>query len=358
MNIEYNENIVLKECLDNIRKYLGRNVIVHAEPRGGRIPDFRLTLPTHPPVDLIGECKTNIVTRPQAMHALLQARAHAGEKARIFLCARWIPEIVAEELRREGVDFVDTVGNAYLWHPPQVLIDIRGKRPEVRQAAEPGRLVEVGGLKVCHLLLTHPEVLNQPLRVIAGKANVALATAHAVMRELMLARQLMPALGHERRFNDTKDLLETFVRGYALKLRPACLIGRYRHKKNRPDEIVGAFRERLKGMEGKWALTGGFAARQLTEYLDPETVTLFVDAQAEQRLKEEPMLPDRNGNVTLLNLFAPNVIDLDDQRDLPLATPVLIYAELLNEGGARELETAKMIYEKWIQPGVRRGQRP
>ena len=351
MNITNMTNKIIHGCLENIRHLLGKQVIAHLQPTGQRGPDIRLVLPTQPRIELLGECKTNIATRAEAWNAVLQARTYAGKNARILILAKWIPEVVAQELREAGVDFVDTLGTAYFRHPPQLFIDIRGKRPDARLAPEPGRIAEAGGLKICHLLLTYPQFLNQPLRVIAEQANVALATAHKVMRELMLARLLLPGPGRERRLGDIKELAETFVRGYALKLRPACLIGRYRHKKNQPAAVLDAVHQRLQNTQARWALTGGLAAKQLTGHLEPDTITLFVDEQAEQYLKAEPMLPDRNGNLTLLRLFAETALGKEAPPKFPLVTPLLVYAELLNDGGPREVETARMIYDKWIRPG-------
>jgi hypothetical protein len=350
MNREEIEKNVINGCLENIRNLLGKDAIVNFQALGQRRPDIQMVLPTQPPIELIGECRTNITTRTQAINAVLQARAYAGTNARIVILARWIPEVVAQELREAGVDFADTLGTAYFRHPPQLFIDVRGKRPVPRLAPEPGRLVAVGGLKICHLLLTHPQFLNQPLRVIAEQANVALGTAHIIMRELMLARLLLPGPRRERRLGDVQDLIETFVHGYALKLRPACLIGRYRHRKFQPALILDTVQKTLMNTKGRWAVTGGWAAKQLTGHLEPDTVTLFVDEQAEQYLKAEPMLPDRNGNLTLLRLFAETALDKQAPREFPLVTPLLVYAELLNDGGPREVETAQMIYEKWIRP--------
>jgi hypothetical protein len=344
-------NDIIHGCLENIRHLLGKQVIAHIQQTGQRGPDVKLVLPTQPRIELVGECKTNIATRAQALNAVLQARAYAGKNAGIVILAKWIPEAVAQELREAGVDFADTFGNAYFRHPPQLLIDIRGKRPEARLAPEPGRIVEAGGLKICHLLLTQPQVLKEPLRVIAEQANVALATAHAVMRELMLARLLLPGPGRERRLGDAKELVETFVRGYALKLRPACLIGRYRHRRFQPKVILEAAQQVLMNTQARWAVTGGMAAKQLTGHLEPDNVTLFVDEQAEQHLKKmEPLLPDKNGNLTLLRLFADTAIGKQATQEFPLATPLLVYADLLNEGGPREVETARMICDKWVKP--------
>lgn len=345
MNMANLENTVLARCLEKLQEYLGGKKVACKHPPGPGGPDILLTLPTQPRLKLVGECKANLATRDQARHAVAHARAYAAKDAQIMILAKWIPEIAAEELRREGVFFIDTVGNAYLWRPPGLGIDIRGKRPEERPGPEPGRIVEPAGLKICHLLLTQPEFLKRPLRDIVAHANVALGTAHAVIRELTTARYLLPGKGRERRFGDVKGLVDAFVRGYGMKLRPGCLIGRYRHREGDPPALMKALQKRLAG--GLWALTGGMAAKELTRHLEPTAATLFVDDAAEKLLREEPMLPAKNGNVTLLRLFAPTVVFAHKP---PLATPLLVYAELLNEGGPRELETAEMILEKHVLP--------
>ncbi len=353
MNFIDLENKIVTQCLGNLQDYLGGKKIAHQRLGGPGEADIVLTLPTRPPLKLVGECKANIVTRTQAHHAVLQARAHGGKDRRIIILTKWIPPAVAEVLRKEGVFYIDTVGNAYLWNPPGLGIDIQGKKPEERPGPEPGRIVEPGGLKVCHLLLTQPGFLERPLREIAEHGGVALGTVHTVVRELMAARYLLPGKGRERRFGDVKGLIDAFVRGYAMKLRPACLVGRFRHKLADPGAVLAAIQDRLADdRAGLWAVTGGMAARELTRHLEPAAVAVFADEKAEKRLKEEPMLPDRNGNVTLLRLFAPTAIQKAKPAALPLATPLLIYAELLNEGGPRELETAQMILEKYILPGV------
>lgn len=353
MNKGNTEIKIIKACLETLHELLGRDTAVHLAGQKGRghRPDFTLTLNTHPPVRLIGECKTNIATRAQADHVMLQARAYAVKNERVIVFAKWIAETAGEEFRENGVFFVDMLGNAYLHRPPQIVVDVRGRRPEARPGPEPGRIVEAAGLKVCHALLTKPYLLTQPMREIAQEAKVALGTAHIVLKELAAAGWLIPGKSNERRFADVKAVIDAFVRGYAFKLRPACLIGRFRHKKGRTDDILQVFRARLAGTNAQWGLTGGLAARELTKYLEPNTVAVFADEEAEERLKTE-LFPDRNGNITLLRLFAPTALGEPAQDGLPMATPLLTYAELLNEGGAREIETAEMILGKYILPGV------
>lgn len=356
----YKENIIIDRCLEAIKGLLGKDPILLRQAFERRPwPELAVQLPATPPLTLELACKNNIATRTQALHIANQLKAYGQNPAEYLVFAQWVAETAAEELRKAGICYVDTVGNAYLAHRPQILIDIRGRRPEAKIRPEPGRIVEAGGLKVCHLLLAQPGMLDQPLRVIAQRAGVALGTAHAVMRELVGARLVLLGPGNKRRFGNVEEMIDAFVRGYANKLRPACFIKRYRHKKTHPADILEAFKKRLGGTNARWALTGGLAGNQITQFLTPNTITLFADQQAVKLLQEEEqMLPDRNGNVTLLDLFADTAIANFTDIATAMATPLLIYAELLDEGGPREAETAEMILEKYIMPEVGLERRP
>jgi hypothetical protein len=206
---------------------------------------------------------------------------------------------------------------------------------------------------VIHYLLTHPKAMNETLREIAGGSHVSLGTAHALIHELDQGQWLLPSAQGGRRFRDRRELIDLFVKGYALKLRPSLLIGQYRHVRKTPEEVIDAFRNRLNGQNTHWALTGGMAARALTHYLEPDVLTLFVDEKARHLLGQEPMLrDDRNGNVILLNLFTPENIN-HKMAQGPLADPLLIYAELLESGRPRDVETAGLIYDQMIGSEVK-----
>lgn len=354
MNIYLFKHTAGEQCLARLRAILGPTTARLEEQRYQGC-DYALLLDTRPPLKLGVEFKQRIATRTQAMHLVLQLRARAAEGAAIVF-AEWIPEGVADEFRKAGIYYVDTCGNVFIRKPPRLIVDIRGNKPDRPAKAEPGRIIEPGGLKVLHFLLTHPNAAKETLRAIAEGADVALGTAHAVIRELQREQWLLPGEGDRRRFGDLKGLAELFVRGYALKLRPACYIGRFRHRLRPPQEILQAFGNRLKGHPRGWALTGGIAARQLTQYLEPDMVAIFVDQDAEAVIRQEPMLRDEaNGNVTLLRLFGRAAIGHDQGQPWPLATPLLVYAELLEAGRPRELETAQMVYERYLEPQLAHG---
>jgi hypothetical protein len=183
-------------------------------------------------------------------------------------------------------------------------------------------------------------------RRLAQEAGVALGTVGVVMRELKVAGYLKKAGPDEWGLQHRPALVDLFVRGYALKLRPACLIGRYRHQ----DQDVGRLRDTLLGrlarQKARYALTGGTAAEILTGYLWPDLVTLFVEEAGLVALKEERMLPDAvHGQVILLKRFWPTAAAPEEADDRNLATPLLVYAELLQDGRPRELETARVLHD-------------
>ncbi len=346
-------NTLIEICLGKLKQALGPGLPIRLDrPAKGR-HNLDLHIETKPPLHLLIEAKRRTITRNQALHIIIRLQTLAGD-AIVF--ADWIPDPIADEFRKAGIFFVDAQGNAFIRKPPHVVLDIRGKKPDRPFKAEPGRLIELGGLKVLHYLLTHPTAVGDPLRMIAERAGVGLATVHTVTRELQRGQWLLPAAEDKRRFGELKGLVELFLRGYALKLRPACLLGRYRHHKRAPREILEGFAQRLADMQGHWAVTGGMAAKQLTRYLEPDTTELFVDDQAMAKLRAEPMLrDDANGNVTIFHLFGTAAIADKPQTPWPLATPLLIYAELLEAGGAREVETAKMIYDRFLEPEFAHG---
>jgi hypothetical protein len=183
----------------------------------------------------------------------------------------------------------------------------------------------------------------------AQDAGVALGTVAIVMKELRRAGYLVPAARHELRLERREELLDLFVKGYALKLRPACFIERYRHEQQDVEALLRRVRDRLRHAKQPWAVTGGVAANRLTQFLEPDVLTVFVPAQAADVLRDERMLVDpTHGNLILLKHFAPTIEENQPAADVPLATPLLVYAELLFDGRPREAETAGLVREGFL----------
>src|ERR1019366_3913309 len=145
MNIDIlvNKEAALAEaCRQKLQQALGLKVGLQPAPNERRGYDFDVHVETKPHLHLAVEVKNRIATRNQALQIIFQLQHYAGEKTATAVFADWIPEPVAEELRKAGVFFVDAQGNMFLRKPPQIMLDIQGRKPERPIKAEPGRLIE------------------------------------------------------------------------------------------------------------------------------------------------------------------------------------------------------------------------
>jgi len=291
------------------------------------------------------------------LEALIIGGGTTGLNAAIALCARiqnltsvalvllQVTADMAEKLRQNGIQFIDTAGNGYINQPPLYLF-IKGNKVQ-GDAKVPAvqRTFKQTGLRVLYALLCNPGLENETYRTIAAKTNVALGMVNWVIKDLNELGFLMETgKGRARqiRLLQRERLLERWVTAYAEQLRPKLLLGRYR------------------GAEGWWqqtelpdqALWGGeVAAAKLTDYLKPQTITIYIDRDnpaavlIPNRLKKDP-----EGNVELVARFwQPDVIAPHGDT----VHPLLVYADLMATGNQRNLETARLIYDKHIVQLIR-----
>jgi hypothetical protein len=87
-------------------------------------------------------------------------------------------------------------------------------------------------------------------------------------------------------------------------------------------------------------------AAKLTQYLEPQIVTIYTTAQQlDQLLIENRLRQTGKGNIEILKRFWPPV---EPWQYEDIVYPILVYADLLATGDERNIETARMIYERHI----------
>lgn len=103
-----------------------------------------------------------------------------------ILVADYVNPKMADRLRQEDIQFIDTAGNAYINAPP-VYVFVSGKRrPEETAPTKKGvnRAFDRKGLQVVFAFLCHPNLVNATYREIAETADVALGTVGWVLNGL------------------------------------------------------------------------------------------------------------------------------------------------------------------------------
>ncbi|HEX5412925.1 MAG TPA: type IV toxin-antitoxin system AbiEi family antitoxin [Terriglobia bacterium] len=260
-----------------------------------------------------------------------------------LLATEYVNPEMAKRLKQMNIFFLDTVGNAYL-EIPGLFIYVRGQKPPAKHFTErPMRAFRQAGLKVIFALFCKQDLINAPYRIIAKAADVALGTTGWIFDDLKKLGYLLEPGKHGRRLVQREQLLERWVAAYPEQLRPKLVIGRYAA----PD---GGWWEETHIQEHQAYWGGEVAAARLTGYLRPEDVTIYVRGLPGPLLAAHRLRRDDRGNVEILKAFWDPDVDWADKE---IVHPILAYADLLRTGDARNLETARRLYDAQVARFVR-----
>lgn len=253
-----------------------------------------------------------------------------------LIVTNYVNPRMAERLKAMNISFLDLAGNAYFNEPP-VYVYVKGNRPvEDRYRKPAARVFQSSGLKVLFALLCEPELVLKPYRDIARAAGVALGTVARVINDLRELGYLMDMYKDSPGLVNKEKLVERWVTTYPELLRPKLVLGCY-------SAIDSKWWAKATVTDSQACWGGEVAAAKLTGYLRPEKVIVYIWDKPGKLLLTNKLKKDPDGDVEILEAF------WQAKPDWPyheLAPPLLIYADLMATGDARNIETAKMIYER------------
>lgn len=251
-----------------------------------------------------------------------------------LLVAEYVPALMALRLKTQGIQFIDACGNAYINALP-FYIFINGNKQNIndRRKVVGPRAFGAKGLRVVFALLCNPGFEKMPFREIAMTTGVALGTVDAVFKNLKDNGYLLDKGRFGRKLLHKENLLQRWVTGYPEVMRPKMLIGRYTAKDKYWWQGVA--------LPELFFWGGEIAAAKITGYLKPEIITVYTHNTPTRLIFQNKLRKDPNGEVEVLKAFWRKGYNWY-QGDM--VHPLIIYADLLATGDARNLETAKMIY--------------
>lgn len=271
--------------------------------------------------------------------AKLKQGEHPG-----LLVADYVNSRMAERLRELDIPFVDMTGNAWLEIPP-IVIRVDGNKPELQaQGAAQQRLFRRTGLKVIFALLCRPELFHAPTREIAevaGVANGAVGWTLKGLREEGYLIERGKGRGRKRTPLNLIRLLDEWSGEYARALRPTLVLGRYAPGPKTPRNWWKDATDPDYGVQ----LGGEPAAQDLTDYLQPGTITLYAGTSHGRLIAWNHLDQDDRGPIEIRRKFWSFEYEWAHPHLVP---PVLIYADLLATDEARCIETARMIHEQCL----------
>ena len=288
-------------------------------------------------------------------HLRLQV-THTGRgkpRRRPLILSDYFSPGVAERMISAGLEFVDSAGNIYLDWPGRLYVRLQGQKSPQVVEARPGRLSQASGLQVIFALLADPSAVKMSYRDLARLSGVALGSVPAIMRELKEKRFLDQVGRGEWALMRKPELFDLWVAGYGERLRSKLVIGRFKAPGKGVEEAFDRWQVEAKSAGVDWALTGGFAAYELTRHFKGSSLTMFVSPWRGDLARALRWLPSPQGEITVLRRFstvAPASPDVE--QGTPVAHPLLVYAELLLQGGERELEAAKLVRDQLLPASV------
>lgn len=283
------------------------------------------------------EVKTNI-TKPVLGMLLFQRDKFPYP---MLIVTDYVTVRMAEQLKKENIQFIDVAGNAYI-NQPHFYIFIKGNRPpdifpRLKRAFKPT------GLKVVYAFLCNPDLLNKTYREIAQAADVALGTVGWIIRDLKEMDYLLDMGKRGYKLIQKEELLKRWLIDYPEKLRPKLLLGRFRGPQDWWQQKT------LDPMYAQWG--GEVAAVKLTKYLKPQIITIYTTReQLNTLLVENRLKRETDGDIEILEKFW---TPLERWQNENTVHPILVYADLMATGDQRNIETARMIYEQYIIRHIR-----
>jgi len=286
-----------------------------------------------------------VLKRPMPAH--LATRKRYGRNP-LLIMSQYVNPSIAADLRENNIYFIDIQGNAWIHIPDILYIDKEGKAPNIPEERRDPSIFYPKGMQLLYTLLIEPNRINNTVRELASAASISKDRVSSGLREMRRNKMIYRKDRENYAFVDRKKMLEDWLTNYGDRFRSSLLIGNYKATHSAVAKIPILLDELFKNQSAIYAITGGLAADMLINYYRGPTTEIFIAPDKKNIVvKELNLLKAKNTNISLLKYFADN-IRFDTVK--PLAHPLLIYAELLYRGGSRAIETASLIYDRYLKP--------
>jgi hypothetical protein len=286
------------------------------------------------------EAKKAIRTSNQGLVLAQLENIKKNSNRPIILIAEYISKRATEELKERGINYLDIAGNAFI-KCKELLIFIEGQKKAKMEKTNQSRAFQEAGLKIVFHLLHKTEHLQDSYRKIAEKADVSIGSVSNVMAELEELNFLLKT-NDKRVLKNTNELLERWIVEFNAVLRPRIVRKRMRFVD--PDGQRNWQQLDTQSNEGVILWGGEPGGALLTNNLRPEHFVIFTDLELSVIAKKLRLVPGENGEIEVLQKFWKN--DLGNDK---IAPALLIYADLINSGFGRNIETAKQILENELR---------
>jgi hypothetical protein len=330
------ERIIIEKALDNLEKQTG--IIAVWRPQVGETDgEIELTYNNEMyriPVEVRKEVRA---------HQLGKLFRQKKQLEKVMVIAEYIYPELKEELRVEGIAYLETNGNIFL-KADNFFLWLDNFKTEPIETIATGRAFAKTGLKLLFHFLIDETLLNLPYREIARRTGVGFGNINIIMTDLKEQGFLLSVNKDMYKFTRKDQLLQKWVGAYNEKLKPTLEIGTFRFVNK--DKYFNWKDIALMPGETFWG--GEPAGGILTGYLQPEQYTLYTVETRGDIIKKYQLAPEKNGDIKVYLKFWKFTEELSKT-----APALLVYADLINSNDRRCIQTAERVYDEYLQDRFR-----
>lgn len=258
----------------------------------------------------------------------------------ILIVANYITPNAKKVLQKNGVNYIDRVGNVWLKNDP-IYIHIEGIHNQPPTEDQKNRAFTKTGIKVVFQFLLDHALINATYREMAEMAGVSLGTIPKVLEGLKEEGFILKKTADKWIIKDVDALVERWQNEYTKKLKPSLFVKRY---KSMNSEFFTSWKELNFGEDTYWG--GEPAGDLLTTHLQPEQFTVYSRETHQNLMKNYQWVPDTQGEIYVYELTWDKLPEMETPENC--VPPILAYADLMETGDERCVEIAKLIYERFL----------
>lgn len=326
---------ILQDALEQFEARTGVHAVVTAPDTSDTDGVFRFTFEGMPQQAYM---VVKRYVQPAQMFDLLRLKERYDH---LLVASEYIYPKLKDELRLAGVAYLETNGNVYFKGRGMLLwIDRQSRGMTPMKSGITGRAFTRTGLRLVFHFLLDPGLLDLTYREIAKRTGVVFGNINVVVNDLKQQGFLVELEKNRFVLNNRAELLKRWMEGYEEKLKPALKVGNFRFLGT--EDILQWKEIPLQPMKTYWGAEP--AAELLTNYLKPGKWTLYTLETRQELISNYRLVPDEEGPVEVFRKFWQTQEAID--RVVP---PLLVYADLINTGERRCMESAQKVYERYLQ---------
>lgn len=272
-------------------------------------------------------------------HQLFNILNYKNTFNHFLLVAEKLYPKVKKELRENRVNYLEGNGNVYI-NTDNLFLYIDTNEVTKTQKEKGNRAFTKTGLKVIFQFLLKPKLINQTQREIAEITNVALGNIPLIINGLLETNLIVRLNKNEYVINNYEELLNKWIAEFEQTLKPTLFKQRFRFQNKDKDWRT------LQLNTDKTVWGGEPAGDIITNHLRPEKFTLYTKETTKELILNYKLLPDDEGEIAVYDMFWNNDYDTNT------APKELVYTDLMITDDKRCKETAKLIFNEYIEPNL------